>query len=673
MQKNLLFLFTAGMILLLASCTEDSSILDISNDSYPKTTELKRVCNAHGHTQKLLQNPEFRKSYENRIAAFETLKSKALVKALCGSPTIIPVAIHYQGVNNANASCLIDLAKKQVDILNADFQGINSDISKWTGNASSSFPSINFGETCVKFCIADQNHPSGYGLSDGQPAITINKTQGDQVSQWSGYLNIFVQFGTGALGYAPYGGSGNGDGVVIEATAFGANMSCGSVSPEAPYNLGRTTTHEVGHYFLLDHIWGNGCNVDDEVADTPDQAQEYDGCPNIGRNSCGSADLHMNYMDYTNDACMYMFTNGQAQRMENYLNANLGNLKSKAITVCSEASQNGDGDGGGDDNSGNCITPTDLSANTTTSTISFNWGNIEGAISYRIGIRAQGTSSWSNQNPTNSEATFNNLSSGANYEYRIRTRCSSGFTSWSSISNIQTDEDIDIGEDCDTPTGLSSNNITEYGAQLSWNPSVNVIRYQLRYRISGDSWTRKNTTSEGVSLNNLIPNTTYEYKLRARCSYGWTSYTALQTFTTVDDNTGGGDNGNSGGSSGLRVEITLDDYGSETSWYILSENDEIVAQGGPYGDFNAGRVKKKDIDLSNGCYLFVLEDFYGDGMCCDYGNGFAQIVDEYNNVIASSDGQFGFYDEIGFCLEDGSSRLGKRKKDVKSKALAKKR
>ena len=100
-------------------------------------------------------------------------------------------------------------------------------------------------------------------------------------------------------------------------------------------------THELGHYLLLDHIWGGngGCNDDDDVNDSPVSTEPHYGCPNIGASSCSSTDLHMNYMDYTNDACMYMFTAGQSTRMENYFNANLQNVIANAANVCEESGE----------------------------------------------------------------------------------------------------------------------------------------------------------------------------------------------------------------------------------------------------------------------------------------------------------------------------------------------
>jgi hypothetical protein len=132
------------------------------------------------------------------------------------------------------------------------------------------------------------------------------------------YLNVWVcALGEGLLGYAQFpGGPADRDGVVILNTAFGTS---GIV--EAPFDLGRTATHEVGHWLNLLHIWGDddlGCRGSDNVADTPNQAGSNVGCPEFPRVSCRNGphgDMFMNFMDYTDDACMVLFTRGQAARM----------------------------------------------------------------------------------------------------------------------------------------------------------------------------------------------------------------------------------------------------------------------------------------------------------------------------------------------------------------------
>ncbi|MEZ5024512.1 MAG: M43 family zinc metalloprotease [Chitinophagales bacterium] len=178
----------------------------------------------------------------------------------------------------------------------------------------------------------------GFGLSDGDLAVTINQTSGVRDNAWTGYINIFVRNTGTILGSSQLPGKGNGDGMQISRTAFGSGSGCGVVSPAAPFNLGRTLTHEMGHYLNLRHIWGDGgCSASDFVQDTPESNAPNYNCPNIGKSACGSADLHMNYMDYTNDACMYMFTEGQAVRAENLLNGGLQNVLANGFVVVSSS------------------------------------------------------------------------------------------------------------------------------------------------------------------------------------------------------------------------------------------------------------------------------------------------------------------------------------------------
>ncbi|NLT54841.1 MAG: zinc metalloprotease, partial [Actinomycetales bacterium] len=133
------------------------------------------------------------------------------------------------------------------------------------------------------------------------------------------YLNLWVcQLGGGLLGYAQFpGGPAETDGVVVTHTAFG---STGTAT--APFDLGRTTTHEVGHWLNLRHIWGDdgtGCHGSDFVDDTPNQGGPNTGRPTFPSISCDNGpdgDLFMNYMDYVDDAAMMMFTHGQVTRMQ---------------------------------------------------------------------------------------------------------------------------------------------------------------------------------------------------------------------------------------------------------------------------------------------------------------------------------------------------------------------
>ncbi len=135
------------------------------------------------------------------------------------------------------------------------------------------------------------------------------------------YLNMWTcSIESGLLGYAQFpGGPASTDGVVINNTAFGSGGTA-----QAPFNLGRTAVHEVGHWLDLLHIWGDdgqGCRGSDNVTDTPNQAGSNgsdvrkEDFPHISCDNGPNGDMFMNYMDYVDDDTMVMFTSGQVARM----------------------------------------------------------------------------------------------------------------------------------------------------------------------------------------------------------------------------------------------------------------------------------------------------------------------------------------------------------------------
>ena len=172
---------------------------------------------------------------------------------------------------------------------------------------------------------------------------------------WAGYCNLVVRnISGGILGYSPLGGSPSGGmTVVIDNNAFGATLtgsptSCSGYVPGSPYNKGRTLTHELGHFFNLRHTFqscdGTNCATSgDRVCDTPPADQPRYDCnaadsppdpslpPNIPLSTCGELQLTMNYMDYVQDACMYMFTAGQATRMLAWYNSIASQLTTTAL------------------------------------------------------------------------------------------------------------------------------------------------------------------------------------------------------------------------------------------------------------------------------------------------------------------------------------------------------
>jgi len=449
-MKNQLKIWTILFVtvtILMVGCKKEQAPLDAldqfaieQNDERSQINAIPH-CNSDEKMAELLADPTYYKEHQEKFTRLAIELNNIEDRAVCTNPKIIPVAIHYDGVNG-NADCLRQLAQRQMDVLNKDIQGRNSDITKWTNNAASRFSGVSNGEACLRFCLADKNHPEGFGLSNGTPAITINQVNGNNLfdSRWSGYLNIFVVSGIPYLGSSPLGGRGNGDGVDISATAFGVGNGCGSVVPTAPYDLGRTVTHEVGHYLLLDHIWGDGCGVDDRVADTPEQRRDYSGCPPLSSTSCGSVDMHMNYMDYVDDACMYMFSAGQVARMEAYVNSSLNNLTNNASNKCSSAG-NGGGDGDGDGGGNVCSQVSQLDiTNIRRRKATVEWSAVPNARRYKIRHRERGTSSWTTTNVNAQELSkqLNNLKPNTVYEYRFKVKCNSNSTSWTARKTFRT-------------------------------------------------------------------------------------------------------------------------------------------------------------------------------------------------------------------------------------------
>lgn len=232
----------------------------------------------------------------------------------------IPVVFHIV-YNNSTQNISDAQILSQLNVINEDFNRTNSDAF----NVPSDFDSV-VTSMQISFCLAQQT-PEG-NPTNGIIRVNTNHTEfqlydssihytnlgGSDAWNTKEYLNIWVtNIGGGILGWAqfPNGGSVYTDGVVIDYQHFGTMGTA-----IAPYNKGRTTTHELGHYFNLFHVWGDNNCGDDFVNDTPTQEEANFGCkthPNISCNNNG--DMFMNFMDYTDDDCMNSFTIGQRNRV----------------------------------------------------------------------------------------------------------------------------------------------------------------------------------------------------------------------------------------------------------------------------------------------------------------------------------------------------------------------
>jgi hypothetical protein len=304
----------------------------------------QRTCGMQEKMQLIMADPIQKQHYLERQAKFKIEYEKLIAIEVANkngttakntNATIrIPVAVHFPSVSNASLAgvknCLRSLAQTQVNVINADYNASNADISNWTA-ASAFYPGVTVGNLDVQFILATQNHPAGTGLTNGTVAVTFGTDflSGDTDTTWSGYMNFVIKnIGSGLLGYSPYPGlPSGGETVVMNTFCFGKGAGCSGYVPAAPFNLGRTVTHELGHFFNLDHTFGNdnGCGTDDDgIADTPKVGNATYGCPANGSvNGCvsGQKSLTMNYMDYVDDPCMYMFSAGQKTRMLAYINS----------------------------------------------------------------------------------------------------------------------------------------------------------------------------------------------------------------------------------------------------------------------------------------------------------------------------------------------------------------
>jgi hypothetical protein len=368
--------------------------------------------------------PEFEQWIEQKMAEMQASRSAAVVYNI---PVIVHI-IHNGEAVGSGTNLSVAQIQSQIDVLNEDFRKLNADItsvpSVWTSTAA---------DCEINFCMAVVD-PQGNTLAT--PGINrINRnTMGWTAPPYSmsyvdntikpatiwnpnNYLNIWVMnLSGGLLGYAtfpagstltglsaPYGGPTD-DGVVCLYNAFGRT---GNVA--APYNKGRTATHEIGHWLGLRHIWGDSNCGNDYCSDTPLHNTANYGCPTYPHAStCTGAptEMTMNYMDYTDDACMYMFTNNQKTRVQTCmangtyrstlnnspacqstsiaLDAGVLNVTSPTGTICSST-----------------FTPTVTIRNYGTSTLT------SATINYRIDAGPISTFSWTGSLATNATAVVN--------------------------------------------------------------------------------------------------------------------------------------------------------------------------------------------------------------------------------------------------------------------------
>ena len=460
--------------------------------------------------------------------------------------TTLPVVFHILTDEVGNENLSEAVIQAQIDQLNLDF-----------GNGAGSSYTVAT-DTEVRFCLAQQNETEVTmfepGINritdydDGPFSMSDFENTIKPATQWdpTRYLNIWLaNLESPLLGYAQFpvssGLSGlnfppepaNTDGVVILSSSVGSVASPNPLG--GSYGLGRTLTHELGHWFGLRHIWGDSgsCSNDDFCADTPDATTSNGGCPTV--DSCPSdglgADMVENYMDYTNDACMDTFTADQKTRIQAVLANSPRRMELGASTVCSPAIvYEIDGAIELDNlNLVDCATtfaPTVVVTNNGTTTLT------SAVISYAIDEDTAATQSWSgflfqNQSDTVTLPTMN--VSGGSHTLVVELLSPNGFTDENTVDNTVVSTAFTVFVDTAT---VNLTLLTDgYGSETSWEfkDSNDTILYSGEINVYGNETTYNHTFD--VPTGGCYSFTIYDSEGDGICC-GWGS----GSYTLTDSN-----------------------------------------------------------------------------------------------------------------------------------------
>ena len=307
MKKSLVLL--AGVVMFGLSCNKSTSNEDESFQD-EEITATHRSCSTDDVLQQQLKEDPTLGTRMNAIEEFtrriiESPDQNRLVNGVIEIPVVFNVLYKTTAQNVSQAQL-----QSQIDVLNEDFAATNIDY-----NLTSTYNSVKSGNIAVHFVldavVRKQTNTTSWSTNNAMK----KSAKGIAPTSPTTKLNIWIcNMGGGILGYAQFpGGSSATDGVVLDDNATGRTGTAA-----APFNKGRTATHEVGHWMNLRHIWGDATCGTDQVGDTPTHNTANYGCPASGHKSTCSGtpvEMTMNYMDYTDDAGMYMFSLGQETRM----------------------------------------------------------------------------------------------------------------------------------------------------------------------------------------------------------------------------------------------------------------------------------------------------------------------------------------------------------------------
>lgn len=318
MKKNFLLFFAGSVIF---SACQKTTITDSVNAAEEQTAPIngRRCASVEVLSEQLKADP----SLKGRMDAVEAFTKRYISStklqrlSTVGDTMIIPVVVNVLYKTTLENLNILQI-QSQIDVLNEDYKGTNGDI----GLVPGTFTSVTATGMKIRFVLDAVVRKSTTKKSWSTNDAMKKSAQGgiDPTSPTT-KLNMWAcTLGNSLLGYAQFpGGNAATDGVVILNTAFGSRKKYAAGYYISTYDLGRTASHEVGHWFNLRHIWGDATCGDDFVGDTPLHTSANYNCPAAGaKSSCAGTPvmMTMNYMDYTADACMFMFSNGQKSRME---------------------------------------------------------------------------------------------------------------------------------------------------------------------------------------------------------------------------------------------------------------------------------------------------------------------------------------------------------------------
>ena len=314
MKKILLSVFAVAAFY---SCqNEEANVAENQPEAIAPITTQRTCISQEIHERQLQETPGLYQkmldieNFTNRFSkSYNPVLANASGRLLANGSIQIPVVFNVL-YNTAAENISLAQLQSQIDVLNKDFNALNSDF-----NNPTPFDAVkaNVGITFVlDQVVRKSTTKTTWGTRD---AMKKGSSGGLSPISPTTKLNIWIcTIGGGILGYAQFpGGSSATDGVVFDGKYTG---STGTAT--YPYNLGRTATHEVGHWMNLRHIWGDANCGSDLVSDTPTMDSPNGGVPAPGlRSTCTGTplEMYMNYMDYTDDRGMFMFSNGQKTRM----------------------------------------------------------------------------------------------------------------------------------------------------------------------------------------------------------------------------------------------------------------------------------------------------------------------------------------------------------------------